>query len=96
MVLRQKNQRVISINTVIFKYLHFSQRFPSLTSPPPTREWKEIGVHPELCVGTVRRALSKVSDTLSNELDSLKKEGKVKHRQIRITGMNRASHLNCK
>lgn len=61
----------------MFKYLHFSQRFPSLSSPPPTREWKEIGVNSELCVGTVRRALSKVNDTLSNELDSLKKEGKV-------------------
>ncbi|KAM8747118.1 E3 ubiquitin-protein ligase TRIM39-like isoform 1-T2 [Acanthopagrus schlegelii] len=55
-------------------HLNLLQRFPSLTSPPPTREWKEIGVHPELCVGTVRRALSKVNDTLSNELDSLKKE----------------------
>lgn len=67
----------MSIHPVIFKYLHFSQRFPSLTSPPPTREWKEIGVNSELCVGTMRRALSKVNDTLSNELDNLKKEGKV-------------------
>lgn len=67
----------MSIHPVIFKYLHFSQRFPSLTSPPPTRKWKEIGVNSELCVGTVRRALSKVNDTLSNELDNLKKEGKV-------------------
>lgn len=45
-------------------------------SPPPTREWMEISVHPELCVGTVRRALSKLDDTLKKELQSLKKEGK--------------------
>ncbi|XP_070786206.1 E3 ubiquitin-protein ligase TRIM39-like [Enoplosus armatus] len=55
-------------------HLHLLQRLPSLTSPPPTREWTEIGVHPEPCVGTVRRALSKLDDTLKKELDSLKKE----------------------
>ncbi|XP_039997169.1 E3 ubiquitin-protein ligase TRIM39-like isoform X2 [Xiphias gladius] len=55
-------------------HLHLLQMLPSLTSPPPTRKWLEIGVHPELCVGTVRRALSKVDDTLTGELDSLKKE----------------------
>ncbi|CAK6977560.1 E3 ubiquitin-protein ligase TRIM39-like [Scomber scombrus] len=55
-------------------YLHLLQRFPSLTSPPPTREWMEIGVHPKLCVGTVRTALSKLDDTLKSELDSLKKD----------------------
>lgn len=37
----------------------------------------EIVVHPELCVGTVREALSKLDDTLKNKLDSLKKEGTV-------------------
>ncbi|XP_035530856.1 E3 ubiquitin-protein ligase TRIM39-like [Morone saxatilis] len=55
-------------------HLHVLQRSPSLTSPPPTRVWMEIGVHPELCVGTVRRALSKVEDTLRKELNNLKKE----------------------
>ncbi|XP_051257808.1 E3 ubiquitin-protein ligase TRIM39 [Dicentrarchus labrax] len=55
-------------------HLHVLQRSPSLTSPPPTRAWMEIGVHPELCVRTVRRALSKVEDTLRKELNSLKKE----------------------
>ncbi|XP_018543279.1 E3 ubiquitin-protein ligase TRIM39 isoform X1 [Lates calcarifer] len=55
-------------------HLHLLQRLPSLTTPPPTREWMEIGVHPELCVGTVRRALSQVDNNLRNELESLKKE----------------------
>ncbi|XP_074479357.1 E3 ubiquitin-protein ligase TRIM39-like isoform X2 [Sebastes fasciatus] len=55
-------------------HLHVLQRSPALMSPPPTREWTEIGVHPELCVGTARRALSKLDDTLKNELDGLKTE----------------------
>ncbi|XP_038586033.1 E3 ubiquitin-protein ligase TRIM39-like [Micropterus salmoides] len=55
-------------------HLYLLQRSPSLMSPPPTREWMEISVHPELCVGTVRRALSKLDDTLKKELQSLKKE----------------------
>ncbi|KAM4612120.1 E3 ubiquitin-protein ligase TRIM39-like [Polymixia lowei] len=55
-------------------HLHLLQRYPSLTSPPPTREWPEIGVHPDLCVGTLRRAVSKVDDTLKTELDVLKEQ----------------------
>ncbi|XP_026209278.1 E3 ubiquitin-protein ligase TRIM39-like isoform X2 [Anabas testudineus] len=55
-------------------HLHLLQTFSSVTSPPPTREWMEMGLHPELCVGTVRRALSKVHCTLQSELESLKKD----------------------
>ncbi|XP_069014898.1 E3 ubiquitin-protein ligase TRIM39-like [Embiotoca jacksoni] len=55
-------------------HLHLLQSLPSLTSPPPTREWKDIAVHHQLCVGTVRRALSKLDDTLKEELGSLKKD----------------------
>lgn len=42
---------------------------------PPMIAWNEISVHPKLCVGTMRRALSKVHDTMSNEVEGLKKEG---------------------
>lgn len=42
---------------------------------PPLRAWNELSVHPKLCVGTARRALSKVHETLMKEMDSLKKEG---------------------
>ncbi|XP_030609733.1 E3 ubiquitin-protein ligase TRIM39-like [Archocentrus centrarchus] len=55
-------------------HLHLLQCLPSITSPPPTKEWMEIIIPPELCVGTVRRALSQVEKTLMNEMDSLKKE----------------------
>lgn len=42
---------------------------------PPLRAWNELSVHPTLCVGTARRALSKVHETLMKEMDGLKKEG---------------------
>ncbi|CAN9509576.1 unnamed protein product [Ophioblennius macclurei] len=55
-------------------HLHLLQSFPSVTSPPATRDWSEISVHPDLCVGTVRTALSKLNANLKKELDDLKKE----------------------
>ncbi|XP_028330559.1 E3 ubiquitin-protein ligase TRIM39-like [Gouania willdenowi] len=55
-------------------HLHLLQIFPTLTSPPPTREWSEINVHPELCVGTVRTALTKLEKSVRTELEALKKE----------------------
>lgn len=44
-------------------------------SAPSIRTWNEIGTHPKLCMGTMRRALSTVHNTLMKEMDSLKKEG---------------------
>uniref|UniRef100_A0A3Q3FXS8 E3 ubiquitin-protein ligase TRIM39-like n=1 Tax=Kryptolebias marmoratus TaxID=37003 RepID=A0A3Q3FXS8_KRYMA len=55
-------------------HLHVIQSLPSLVSPPPTREWTEISIYPELCVGTVRTVMSKLDCTLKSELDSLRKE----------------------
>ncbi|XP_059211132.1 E3 ubiquitin-protein ligase TRIM39-like [Centropristis striata] len=55
-------------------HLHVLQRSPSLMWPPLTREWMEISVHPEVCMGTSRRAMSKLDHTLKNELDALKTE----------------------
>ncbi|XP_051917543.1 E3 ubiquitin-protein ligase TRIM39-like isoform X2 [Hippocampus zosterae] len=52
-------------------HLILLQRFPSLTSAPPTREWAEISVHTEQCVGTSRRALSKMVAALRSELEGL-------------------------
>uniref|UniRef100_A0A3Q3DN37 Bloodthirsty-related gene family, member 26 n=1 Tax=Hippocampus comes TaxID=109280 RepID=A0A3Q3DN37_HIPCM len=52
-------------------HLILLQRFPSLTSAPPTKEWAEISVHTEQCVGTSRRALSKMVAALRSELEGL-------------------------
>nr|XP_057924335.1 E3 ubiquitin-protein ligase TRIM39-like [Doryrhamphus excisus] len=53
-------------------HLHLLQRSPLMTSPPPTREWAEISINPEICIGTARRALSQLEAALRNELDSVK------------------------
>uniref|UniRef100_A0A8C3AAQ0 E3 ubiquitin/ISG15 ligase TRIM25-like n=1 Tax=Cyclopterus lumpus TaxID=8103 RepID=A0A8C3AAQ0_CYCLU len=63
-------------------HLNVLQKSPSLMSPPPTRDWAEIDVDPELCVGTLRGALSKLDRTLTHELAGLKKEGRASNREI--------------
>ncbi|KAM9827407.1 E3 ubiquitin-protein ligase TRIM39-like [Neosynchiropus ocellatus] len=55
-------------------HLHLLQRVPWLMSPPPTKEWTEISVNSQLCVGTVRRGLSFLADNLKHELDCMKEE----------------------
>lgn len=55
-------------------HLHLLQRLPSVTSPPASKDWSEISLHSELCVGTMRKALSKLQDSLDKQLDTLKNE----------------------
>ncbi|CDQ84676.1 unnamed protein product [Oncorhynchus mykiss] len=44
-------------------HLHFLQSFPSLSTPPPTKDWSEISVYSDLCVDTLRAAMSQLVDT---------------------------------
>ncbi|XP_020346629.1 E3 ubiquitin-protein ligase TRIM39-like [Oncorhynchus kisutch] len=52
-------------------HLHLPQSFPSLCTPSDTRDWSEISVHGDLCVGTVRRAASQVEETIMSEVKKL-------------------------
>ncbi|XP_036407060.1 E3 ubiquitin-protein ligase TRIM58 [Megalops cyprinoides] len=52
-------------------HLHFLQTFPSLCTPPHTRDWSDATVHTDACVGTVRRAVSQLEETLREEMDKL-------------------------
>ncbi|KAK6314842.1 hypothetical protein J4Q44_G00143710, partial [Coregonus suidteri] len=52
-------------------HLHLLQSFPSLGTPPPTKDWSEISVHSDLCVGTLRRAVSQVEETIMSEVKKL-------------------------
>ncbi|XP_055793672.1 E3 ubiquitin-protein ligase TRIM39-like [Salvelinus fontinalis] len=52
-------------------HLHLLQSFPSLCTPPDTRDWSEISVHSDLCVGTVRRAVSQLEETIMSEVKKL-------------------------
>ncbi|XP_045064805.1 E3 ubiquitin-protein ligase TRIM39-like [Coregonus clupeaformis] len=52
-------------------HLHLLQSFPSLGTPPPTKDWSEISVHSDLCVETVRRAVFQLEETLNKEIEKL-------------------------
>ncbi|XP_038833883.1 E3 ubiquitin-protein ligase TRIM21-like [Salvelinus namaycush] len=52
-------------------HLHLLQSLQSLCTPPPTKDWSEISVHSDLCVGTVRRAVSQLEETLISIMKSL-------------------------
>ncbi|XP_045064815.1 E3 ubiquitin-protein ligase TRIM39-like [Coregonus clupeaformis] len=52
-------------------HLHLLQSIPSLCTPPPTKDWSEISVHSDLCMGTVRRAVSQLEETLNKEMEKL-------------------------
>lgn len=54
--------------------LHLIQRLPSLTSPPDSKDWSEVRVHSELCVGTLRAAVAKLQDSVETEFNTLKNE----------------------
>lgn len=51
-------------------HLHLLQRLPSVTSPPASKDWSEISVYSEPCVGTIRSALSKLQDTVNKHMDA--------------------------
>jgi len=43
---------------------------------PNTKDWSEICVHADQCVGTTRRAVLKLEETLTEEVDKLVEMGK--------------------
>ncbi|KAK0145787.1 Tripartite motif-containing protein 16 [Merluccius polli] len=49
-------------------HLHFLQTFTSLKNPPHTRDWTRVEVCPPSYVGTLRRALDQLEETLSMEM----------------------------
>ncbi|XP_029597734.1 E3 ubiquitin-protein ligase TRIM39-like isoform X3 [Salmo trutta] len=52
-------------------HLHLLHSCPSLCTPPHTKDWSEISVHSDMCVGTVRRAVSQLEETLNKEMEKL-------------------------
>ncbi|KAK0130841.1 E3 ubiquitin/ISG15 ligase TRIM25 [Merluccius polli] len=49
-------------------HLHFLQTFTSLKNPPHTRDWTTVEVRPPSYVGTLRRSLDQLQETLSMEM----------------------------
>ncbi|MBN3320129.1 A33 protein, partial [Atractosteus spatula] len=52
-------------------HIHFLQSFPSLCSPPHPKDWSDIPVHPDLCLGAVRRAVCQLEDRLREEVEKV-------------------------
>ncbi|CAL8377143.1 unnamed protein product [Boreogadus saida] len=52
-------------------HLHFLQAFRSLKDPPPTRDRTTVEVRPPSYVGTLRRSLDRLEETLNMELKKL-------------------------
>ncbi|CAL8406931.1 unnamed protein product [Arctogadus glacialis] len=52
-------------------HLHFLQAFRSLKNPPPTRDWTTVEVRPPSYVGTLRRSLDQLEETLNMEMKKL-------------------------
>ncbi|XP_071381477.1 E3 ubiquitin-protein ligase TRIM39-like [Centroberyx affinis] len=50
--------------------LHLLQSFPSLNTPPHTKDWTEVSVHSSY-EGTVRRAVAQLEETLRKEMEKL-------------------------
>uniref|UniRef100_A0A668A6H2 B30.2/SPRY domain-containing protein n=1 Tax=Myripristis murdjan TaxID=586833 RepID=A0A668A6H2_9TELE len=52
-------------------HLHLLQSFPSLSAPQHTKNWTEVRVHRSSYVGSVRRAVAQLGETLSKEMKKL-------------------------
>ncbi|XP_030210415.1 E3 ubiquitin-protein ligase TRIM39-like [Gadus morhua] len=53
-------------------HLHLLQAFRSLKTPPPTRDWTTVEVRPPTYVGTLRRSLDQLEETLNMEMKKLR------------------------
>ncbi|XP_078137999.1 E3 ubiquitin-protein ligase TRIM21-like isoform X2 [Centroberyx gerrardi] len=52
-------------------HLHLLQSFPSLNTPPHTKDWTEVSVHRSSYEETVRRAVAQLEETLRKEMEKL-------------------------
>ncbi|KAM4611623.1 uncharacterized protein ACJ7VT_012298 [Polymixia lowei] len=52
-------------------HIHFLQSFPALSTPPSVRDWSGTSVPTDMCVGIIRRAVSKLEATLNEEINKL-------------------------
>ncbi|KAL7880825.1 hypothetical protein SRHO_G00030790 [Serrasalmus rhombeus] len=52
-------------------HLHLLQVYPSLCSPPPTKNWTDVRINSHLRVETLRRALTRLQEELSKEMEKV-------------------------
>ncbi|XP_034736145.1 E3 ubiquitin-protein ligase TRIM39-like [Etheostoma cragini] len=61
-------------------HLHLLQSFAFLNTAPPTKDWTEVKVHPQI-KGTVVRAVNQLEETLSEQMKKLLSEAELKRVQ---------------
>ncbi|CAL8240509.1 unnamed protein product [Merluccius merluccius] len=59
-------------------HLHFLQTFSSLKNPPPTRDWTTVEVDPPPYIGSLRRSLDQLEETLNMEMKKLRDDAELK------------------
>ncbi|XP_062865202.1 uncharacterized protein LOC134327062 [Trichomycterus rosablanca] len=52
-------------------HIYFLQNFPSLITHPHVKDWSGTKVHADQSVGTIRRAVSRLEETLTEEMEKL-------------------------
>ncbi|XP_017541790.1 E3 ubiquitin-protein ligase TRIM39-like [Pygocentrus nattereri] len=52
-------------------HLHLLQVYPSLCSPPPTKNWTDVRINTHLRVENLRRALTQLQEEISKEMKKL-------------------------
>ncbi|XP_059905027.1 E3 ubiquitin-protein ligase TRIM39-like [Gadus macrocephalus] len=62
-------------------HLYFLEAFISLKNPPPTRDWTTVEVRPPSYVGTLRRSLDQLEETLNMEMKKLCNDAELKRVQ---------------
>ncbi|XP_078132734.1 uncharacterized protein LOC144534602 [Sander vitreus] len=52
-------------------HIHFLKSFPALCTPPSVKDWSETSVPTDMCVGMIRRSVSKLKATLNEIIGKL-------------------------
>ncbi|CAL8406752.1 unnamed protein product [Arctogadus glacialis] len=65
-------------------HLQFLQAFRSLKNPPPTRDWTTVEVRPPSYVGTWRRSLDQLEETLNMEMKKQRDAAELKRVQYEV------------
>nr|XP_015201601.1 PREDICTED: E3 ubiquitin-protein ligase TRIM39-like isoform X2 [Lepisosteus oculatus] len=52
-------------------HIHFLQNIPSLQPPPKSKDWSDVTVDTDLCLGTVRTPVSELLESINEELEKL-------------------------
>uniref|UniRef100_A0A8C9SG97 Zinc-binding protein A33-like n=1 Tax=Scleropages formosus TaxID=113540 RepID=A0A8C9SG97_SCLFO len=50
-------------------HIHFLQSFPSLSTLPHTKDWSEVMVHTDMCVGSKLEAYNLLGETINKAID---------------------------